>query len=149
MKTVDNLAIADQFLALDLSGKLSNSTSAQYSPLVKEQELSKASKETSFHGSTQDTVVSTPAEGTNKPAATTDSSPPKQIQKLERQNGDASIYYFYIKANGTVLFIAWLFVVGLSALWQKMPCKCKLISAGVFQNPNHRSKLSLFVCGLR
>jgi hypothetical protein len=121
MKTADNLAIADQILTLDSTGRVSNATLADCSSFAREQTPGKASHENSIQGS----AVNTPAYDTKMPVAATNKFPTKQAQTLERQNGDASIYYFYIKANGTLLFIAWLFIVALSAVWQKMPCKCK------------------------
>ena len=123
IKTVDNLAIADQLLTLDSTGRISNTTLAKSDSLAREQKLGKASHEKSFQGS----AVNASAYGTKPAAAAANNFCPMQTQTLYRQNGDASIYYFYIKANGLVLFIVWLFIVALSAVWQKMPCKCNSI----------------------
>lgn len=45
----------------------------------------------------------------------------KKDKAIERQRGDASLYYFYLKSNGLKLFAIWMGMVALSAIWQKMP----------------------------
>ncbi|CEJ89530.1 hypothetical protein VHEMI05371 [[Torrubiella] hemipterigena] len=59
--------------------------------------------------------------GSSQQANPLASSIAKKDKAIERQRGDASLYYFYLKSNGLALFAIWLGMVALSAIWQKMP----------------------------
>ena len=47
----------------------------------------------------------------------------RQNQQVARQRGDPSLYSFYLKSIGVWIFVSWIILVGMAAVWEKMPCK--------------------------
>ncbi|POR35875.1 ABC transporter, transmembrane domain, type 1 [Tolypocladium paradoxum] len=70
--------------------------------------------------------------GSNDTGPGTDSSPGQQVniplvasqtasKAIERQRGDFTLYFFYLKSMGIVLVTLWLFIVAFSVVANKMP----------------------------
>lgn len=110
---MDYLAAVDNIVALDSNGIVSiTSQTPPKRSTAKRGNPSLDRKTADFTGSQQESL-----DRETKPA----SKVFKADSSLDRQRGDTSLYYFYLKSNGVGLFSIWLAVVALSAIWQKMP----------------------------
>lgn len=117
---VEHLARADKVLVLDSTGIVREQR--QVNHVSEQQGFIQGSKSWNNLEPESDHSQIVPSQSHAASAAPTATVPPvPEEDGMQRQRGDVTLYIFYIKSIGKLLFSLWLCTVAVSAVSDKVP----------------------------
>lgn len=115
---VEHLALADKILVLDGTGSVREQRHVDDSE--RQSFVHVENRDTTGTENVQSQTVSRPSH-TASAHPSTIVPPVSEEDGMQRQRGDVTLYVFYIKSIGKLLFALWLCTVAVSAVSDKIP----------------------------